>query len=178
MYLVAIVAVLYGACMKVADLLDEHGMVWFLGSKILYGVLWGVFGALLILTDAYVGNAILAMVLAFLIRLRLDYRNHAIAGAIIILTFIAQSVFIPVEFLIFFLTFLIFGMWKDYLGDVRKKRDLLFKINEIAPYNFIVAFAYSFVTGIWIVFVAIFFSTISYDLIKYGFHKLGYYKNL
>ena len=175
---VSLFAILYGICMKIADLLDEHGMVWFKGSKLYYGVLWGGFGALLVLSNIAVANAILAMILAFLLRLRLDYRNHALAGVIIIIAFLAQSIFVPTVFFTFFLTLAIFGMLKDYLGDIRKKKDLLYKINEIAPYNMIVSFLYSSVSGNWLVFLAVFLSTIAYDAIKWGFYKLGYYQNI
>ncbi len=56
--LVLIFASLYGVTMKVADLLNEHGLKLFRGSAILFGILWGFFGALLV---AVIGGLIATM---------------------------------------------------------------------------------------------------------------------
>jgi hypothetical protein len=179
-YLVYIIGLstVFGISMKIADLLDEHGMRLFPCARIAFGLLWGAFGALLVLSDVFVANAILAMVLAFLIRLRLDYRNHALAAVIIIVVFITRSSFLMGEFCLLWTCFSLFGMAKDYLGDVRKTQDLVYWFMEIAPYNLITSFIYSFTTGRWLVFIAILCATLSYDGVKYGFYKLGFYRQL
>ena len=43
--IILIFAALYGITMKIADLLDEHGLKWFKGSAIIFGILWGLFGS-------------------------------------------------------------------------------------------------------------------------------------
>ncbi len=74
--MILLYALLFAITMKVADLFDEHGLKWFKGSTILFGFLWGGFGALLVLSNNTIANIMLAMSLAFLVRNRLDYLNH------------------------------------------------------------------------------------------------------
>ena len=99
--MIILYALLYGITMKIADLFNEHGLKWFKGSKILFGLLWGAFGALLILSNNTIANIMLAMNLAFIIRNRLDYINHQIAASIIIISFLFSSIFNPTLFLVF-----------------------------------------------------------------------------
>lgn len=69
---ILIVAALYGAIMKLADLFDEHGMHWFKGDKIISGLLWGILGAFLIISRVDIANLILAMILVFIVRMRVE----------------------------------------------------------------------------------------------------------
>jgi hypothetical protein len=172
------VAALYGATMKLADLFDEHGMHWFAGDKIVFGFLWGIFGALLVLSRVDIANFILAMVLAFIVRMRIDYRNHAIATAIIILAFVWKSQFDAIVFFVFFASFVIFGMLRDYLGDARQRHDWLYFINEPAWYYVIPPLVYAVFTGDWLLFWISTTSIVLYDLIKYGFFYSGRYAKL
>lgn len=172
---IASIAILYGVTMKIADLLNEHGMKWFRFSDVLFGILCGAFGALLLFSDAAVSNIILAMVIAFVIRRRIDYLNHAIAFTIIIVTFLIYGSVNPALFLPFFLIFTIFGGLKDYVDDVLKKRNgLLFALNESMLYYPIPTFVYSLLYGNWIVFVVFLLYTISYDATKYYAAKRSY----
>ena len=79
---------LYGVTMKTADLLNEHKLKWFKGSNILFGFLEGFFAVLLIIGNIQVANLVLAQVIAFIVRGRVDYRNHMLAAAIIIVSFL------------------------------------------------------------------------------------------
>jgi len=165
--IILLCAVLFGITKKLADLFNEHGLRWFKGDAILFGFLWGIFGALLVLADIDISNIILAMVIAYLIRARIDYRNHAIAAAIIIISFMFFSTLEPVIFLAFLAAFTIFGMLKDYLGDVRKKKDVWFMINERSFYYYIFPLIFSIYTAKWIVFAALAIHMLAYDLTKY-----------
>lgn len=173
-----VLAAFFGATMKLADLFNEHGMYWFYGDAIFFGVLWGLFGAGLVFIDVNVANIIFAMILAFLVRLRLDYRNHAIAATIIILIFLAYGSFDSMLFGIFFVVFTLFGGLRDYLGDKRQKNDWWYKINEPAWYYVLPPLIYCFVFGNWIIFAVTTVYIISYDLVKYSLFKLGMYNKL
>jgi len=161
--------------MKIADLLDEHHLKWFKGSDLLFGFLWGIFGSLLIIGNNTIANIILAMNIAFIIRKRIDYLNHAIAVSIIIITFLFYGIFNIILFLIFYSIFLLFGGLKDYVDDILKKRkSFLFKINESMLYYPAPTLLYSLIYGDWIIFFVFLSYTLSYNLTKYYAMKQGY----
>ena len=173
--LIILYALLYGITMKIADLLDEHGLKWFKGSAILFGFLWGGFGALLVLSNNVIANIMLAMNLAFIIRYRLDYINHQIAASIIIISFLFAATLNPILFLSFYVIFLIFGSLRDYVGEkIKKKGKALILYDEIMWYYPIPALIYCLLYGNWILFWAMLVYTIGFDGIKYIFKKKGY----
>lgn len=162
--------------MKIADLLNEHKLKWFKGSSVIFGILWGIFGSLFLLTNNIIGNLVLAMNIAFIIRNRLDYINHQIAASIIIITFLFTTKFEPFLFLTFYIIFLVFGFLKDYIDDtLKKKSGLLVKLNESMLYYPIPTFIYCIYFGNWIVFFSFLIFTISYDLTKFIAKKKGYF---
>ena len=176
--LVLLYAIVFGSTMKIADLLDEHGVKLFKGDALLFGLLWGVFGGLLILSRGDVANLLLARILAYLPRNRLDYVNHGIAGVIIILTFIWKAAFLPMLFFLFFAIFLGFGFLRDHFGNKRQKKDLLFALQEPAFYYIIPTFFYSLWIGDSLVFLVFALSQVSYNLVKYGFYFAGWSKEV
>ena len=175
---IMVYAVLFGITMKLADLFNEHGLKWFKGDAIIFGFIWGLFGSLLVLSHKDIANVVLAMILAFLIRKRLDYVNHVIAATIIIIVFFWKSSFDLDLFILFFGIFAIFGGLRDYLGDVRKKKDWLYKINEPAWYYIVPTAIYGIFTGNWKIFIVFTIYIIFYDLIKYGLFYLKKYPKL
>ncbi len=177
--MILIYAAFFGATMKIADLFNEHGMKsWFKGNRIIFGLLWGLFGILLVLSRPDIANVTLAMVLAFLVRMRIDHRNHAVATIMIIVAFLYKGIFDPTLFFLFFMIFTIFGGLRDYLGDVRKKKDWLYKINEPAWYYVIPTLIYGLFSGNWIIFFTFTIYIIFYDLVKYFFFYRKQYDQL
>jgi len=173
--LIIIYALLYGTTMKVADLLNEHGLRWFKGSAVTFGVLWGIFGALLVLSNNITANLILAMNLAYIIRNRLDYLNHQIAASIIIIIFLFSSIFEPFLFMVFYLIFLMFGSLRDYIGDkIKKKSKLQLIYDSIRWYYPVPTFIYCIIYGNWIVFWTFFVFNSAYDITKYIYKRKGY----
>lgn len=173
--LIILYALLFGITMKIADLLDEHGLKWFKGSAILFGFLWGGFGALLVLSNNVIANLMLAMTLAFIIRNRLDYLNHQIAASIIIVSFLFGSVFNPILFLAFYAIFLIFGSLRDYIGDkIKKKNQLQALYDNVMWYYPIPTFIYCLLYGNWIIFWVFLVYTIGFDVTKQIYKKKGY----
>lgn len=172
--MILLYAVLYGVTMKVADLLDEHGLKLFKGSKIIFGILWGLFGALLVVSDVQIANIVLAIILSFIIRLRIDYRNHAIATVIIIISFLLYSTFEPVPFFVFLIVFLIAGSLKDLIDDYYKRTDWLQKVTESGWHYYIPSLVYAFYTSHWIVFYVFTIHKLSYNIVKHIAAKNGY----
>lgn len=173
--LIMLDAILYGITMKIADLLNEHGLKWFKGSAIVFGVLWGLAGSMLVLGDSTVANIVLAMNIAFIVRNRLDYANHRIAASMIIITFLLAQSAMPYVFLAFFLVFLVFGSLKDYGDDVLKIRKRWFYVlNEAMLYYPIPTLVYCIFYGNWVVFYVFLVYTASYDIVKLVARKQGY----
>lgn len=161
--------------MKVADLLNEHGLKWFKYSSIFFGILWGIFGALLIInTNPAIGSIVVAMNIAFIIRDRLDYLNHQIAATIIILTGISFGQIVVLPFIIFFFIFLIFGSLKDSLGGVFKSKNFLSLANESMLYYPIPTLIYAMIYGDWLLFIVFTTYTLSYNLTKIIAYNKGY----
>lgn len=172
------VAILYGATMKLADLLDEHGLHWFKGDAMLFGLLWGILGSLLIVADNQLANVLLAQMLAYVLRLSLDYRNHAIAATLMILVFVATSTLMWPLFLTFLAIFTLLGALRDSVGKTYPKRDWWFHFNEVAWYYFLPPLIWSALTGDWLIVAVLALYRISYDLVKYGLYWRGAYKQL
>jgi hypothetical protein len=163
-----------GVTMKVADLLNEHGLKWFKGSSTLFGVLWGGFGALLVLLDAEVATIAVAMTVAFIPRGRLDYFNHQLAGAIIIVTFILTRSAEPVLFIIFLAAFLLFGGLKDFVDDVLRRQGILKRLTEWMLYYPVPTFIFGLVTHHWLPFWIFLIYTLAYNSTKAVAKRRGY----
>ena len=172
--MILLYAILYGATMKIADLLDEHGLKLFKYSNLLFGVLWGLFGALLVLSNPVVANIVLAMNIAFIIRMRIDYLNHAVALTIILITFLFCGSINPVLFLVFYFIFLIFGSLEDIDDVLKRKESLLIRLSGTMFYYPVSALIYCLIYGNWIVFYVFLLYIASYDLTKYYAAKRGY----
>ena len=170
------ISLFFGASMKLADVFDEHGVKeYFYGAKILSGFVWGYLGALLIWYDLYVGSAILAMILAYIVRMRIDYRNHAIGATLVILAFLLFRNLDIISFFFFFGFFLIFGFMKDYFQYYsKKKKDLLNKniiYNTIIWFYPISSFIYSLIYSRWSVFISLVSFNLAYALVKIYYQK-------
>ena len=83
--LILLYSALFAFTIKIADLLDEHGLKLFKGSKLLFGICWGILLALLVLSNPIVGSLWIAIFLYWVIYLKVDYPNHAIASVILLL---------------------------------------------------------------------------------------------
>jgi len=167
------VSVLLGYSMKVADLLDEHGLKWFRGADMLMGIAWGCFGAVLVFYDFAIANMMLAMVAAFIVRRRLDYPNHMLAAALVMVAFVLSSAFDYMIFLPFFLVFTLFGALKDYEDDVLHGKGWRYALNEAMLYYPIPTAVYAVLAGTWVPFFALTTYTLAYNLTKLFYMKRG-----
>lgn len=171
-----IVSLFFGASMKLADVFDEHGVKeYFYGAKILSGFIWGYLGAFLIWYDLYVGSAILAMILAYILRMRIDYRNHAIGATFVILAFLLFSKIDLPSFFFFFGFFTIFGLLKDYFQYYSKMKKKLLKksilYNSIIWFYPVSSFIYGIIYDRWYVFISLVSFNLSYALVKMYYQK-------
>lgn len=166
--LIVIYAILFGITMKIADLLDEHGLKWFKGADILFGFLWGGFGALLILSNLVIANIYLALILAFVLRYRIDYLNHGIAVTIMFLTFLATQIIDWNVFLLFFIIFALFGLLTDSFEERKKPKNFILKslraFIDLRAQYYLFPFLYSLITGFWLVFFVVGSNMLFYEL--------------
>ena len=87
-FLGLIFSALFGTFAKIADVLEEHGLKWFYGSNIFFGLLWGFMGGLTILNNFTVGTFWIAIVLQWICRGKIDRPSHGIGASIMILVYI------------------------------------------------------------------------------------------
>lgn len=166
---ISALSILFSVTMKIADLLDEHGLKWFKHADILFGVLWGVFGALLAVSDEVIANVLLAMMMGFVVRKRLDYTNHIIAFAIIVSTIFWYSKIIPGVFLAFFVTIVVLGLIKDLKYNQKKNKfsKLIEKVYLYIPLIYALpSLVYSILYGNWNVFIAFFLYDFAYNITR------------
>lgn len=172
-----IFAFLYGVSMKIADLLNEHGLKWFKFSDIIFGLLWGTFGAIIIYySDPITGSLVLAMNLAFLVRGRLDFINHQLATFIVIFTaiFVGQIEFSTL--VLFTMIFWFFGWLKDQM-DVKLKRfanHWLGRANESMLYYPIPTLILGIISSHFTPFIIFTMYTVAYNATKLIAAKYGY----
>ena len=169
-------AALYGITMKIADLLNEHGLTWFAYSGTLFGFLWGIFGAFIVLfSSPLIASAVIAMNIAFITRNRLDFLNHQIAASLIIIAGIVSAHIESIPFLVFFFTFLVFGSIKDYADDILKSKNPLFRFNELMPYYPLSTLIYCLFFGNWLLFGIFTVYTVAYNATKEIARRKGYH---
>lgn len=167
-----VVTALYGLTMKIADLFNEHGLKpWFRRSDLWFGILWGVLGGALIVMNETAATLVVAMTVAFIVRMRIDYRNHAIATVIILTTTVLHGGIDKTEFLFLLVMFSIFGAVKDYLDDTWQLTTPFAKAYEFAHYYVAVPAAWSVCTGHWLVTALGTTYIVFYDVAKYAIGK-------
>lgn len=161
--LLVICALSFGISMKIADLLDEHSLSLFRGADIVFGLLTGLFGGLLVLDNIVTANIIFAIYLGFLIRNKLDYLNHRLGASIIIIVYAAYSSFEP---LVFFSCFLFINLGIDNVYDyLKKKKFKYYFVTELGlP---IYALIYGFFSHEYTAFLVMVLYTLGYNGTKF-----------
>ncbi len=174
--MILVFSALYSVSMKIADMLNEHGLKWFKFSDILFGVLWGVFASLLILTNNEMANLHIAILLAFILKSKIDKINHGFGAAIILLTFIFTltdfTLILPL-FLTIFLSYTILGLIHDNLYE-SKSKNIISNLFDLRFYFILVPLILSAITkNYWLSFFSSSLFIIAYDLTKYYLSKLA-----
>ncbi len=82
---VILYSVIFALVIKIADLLDEHGLFLFRGADLLFGILWGIAFVILIQVHTLIASFWIAMLLYWIIFMKIDFVNHAVALAIIVI---------------------------------------------------------------------------------------------
>lgn len=100
-------SIFFGIFAKIADLLDEHQMRLFRGAPILFGVLSGLFGFLIILShQSTASNFYLALLIHWILRYRIDHLNHGIAASMMFISLVIQVNTYHIDWILFLVIFL------------------------------------------------------------------------
>lgn len=160
-----------------ADLHHEHGLKTFNGAGLVFGVLWGLFLALLAVNpNAVVSGLALAMLLSYVLRYRIDCLNHGVAATLVFLAFLAYGPAIDWRaFLFFFAVFSMGGFLHDSLRErPRIKRVLgrrLAAFFEYRAHIYAFPFFYSLATGAWLVFFVASAHMLSYEFVRQHYER-------
>lgn len=79
-----VLAFIFGFGSDFADLLDEHGLKWFRGSAVVIGLIWAFAGVGMIALYIPMLSYVVGLVLFWLVRNKLDYLNHQMSAAILL----------------------------------------------------------------------------------------------
>lgn len=79
-------AFLTGLFTKLADIANDDGFKISRASNIILGILWGVFGSLVVLGNSEVAAFYFGILLSWIHRYKLDNYSHGIGGSIILAT--------------------------------------------------------------------------------------------
>lgn len=86
MTFIILISLFFGVSQKLADALNEHGTVLFKYANLLFGLLFGLFGLLLITYNKVFLEFYLGLVLYWLIAGKLDFFNHQLTASIMLLS--------------------------------------------------------------------------------------------
>jgi len=173
---VLLLSIIYAIIMKLADLCNEHGFKWFKGDAIILGILNGVIGTILMAINPIISNAILAMILCYILRGLIDYPNHRLAAVMNILFFIMYCKIETIWFAYFMFCFIVFGFIKNlkYKGNKSKLVKVVCKIYIYVPIIYTLpTLLYSIITSDWIVFFSLSIFDFTYNIVRLTIEKKG-----
>ena len=104
-------AFLTGIFTKFADIANDDGFEVGKGINIFMGVLWGVFGSLVVFGSAYVAAFYLGILLSWIFRFKLDNYSHGIGGTIVLLAIFFVHPVSLLQLVIAVATFLLFTLF-------------------------------------------------------------------
>ncbi len=116
---VILISFIFGISQKLADAVNEHGTVLFKGANIFFGIIFGISGSILISLDSTFTEFYIGLVMYWLIAGKLDFFNHQISAAIMLLVAlynIKTIEFNILNIMFVILIFIIFKISKTYLS--------------------------------------------------------------
>lgn len=167
--IVCLFAFLTGIFTKLADVGVDHGVPMSKFYKVLYGILWGVCGSLVVLGNTYVAAFYFGILLSWIVRYKLDYYNHGIGGAMILFAIVLILPITALHLWIIIGTFVLFTLF----GIL--SREYSFKLGWFQEYN-VYSFIYLGIISvvypvIWIVVAASLANVIGYHGVKKYYQK-------
>lgn len=151
---IILLSFLFGSTMKIADLLDEHGLRLFRYANIVFGIAYGIAGSLLFLRDPFLPSLLLALMIQWILRFRVDHLNHGIAFALFLVYSFYSKEFFIMDWTLFSFVFLnhaIHGLANDRIDKNRTEKNVVAKYFKSNAYMFWESLVLFFISPIYVV---------------------------
>ena len=169
--LLLVYAALFGITMKISDLADEHGLKLFRGGALLFGVLWGGLGALMMLGNNLLANFFIALLIHWILRYRIDRLNHGAAASIMLIAFLYNLPNFAIDWLLFpaiLIVYSVHGLLND-AADRKEIRGILARYVESNSHYLTVPIILMIINPeYWLVFAASALHIIFYETTKHA----------
>ncbi len=162
-------AFLTGVFTKLGDIANDDGFKISYGLNILLGILWGIFGSLVVLGNSDVAAFYFGILLSWIFRYKLDNYCHGIGGTIILVALFYVHPISTLQIIMSSVTFILFTLFG------------LLSRNHIVGKNFFVDYnVYSFIflviltlanPSVWIVIVASLANILGYHGVKIWWNR-------
>lgn len=156
------ISLIFGISQKLADAVNEHGTVLFKGANVIFGLIFGFTGSILILIDNNFAEFYLGLVIYWLIAGKLDYFNHQLTASIMLIVslyyFNSRNFNINIHNIIFvILLFVFFKIFKKYLLAYNLK--INYHIDQ-KIHHFLIAMIIGYWFSNWFITISIVFTII------------------
>ncbi len=162
-------AFLTGLFTKLADIANDDGFKVGKFTNIFLGILWGVFGALVVLGSGDIGVFYFGILLSWIHRYKLDNYSHGIGGSIILVAIYFVHPTSPLQIVIAAVTFALFTSF-GLLSRYKFLSKSIFIDYNIYSFVFLAALSI-FYPVVWLVFFASLANVVGYHLIKKWWKK-------
>lgn len=171
--LVLILTVIFASFMKLADLAEEHSVRFRYGLKYVFAIIWGVAGALNVISgNIAVSSYYIALMFNYIVRFRIDTFTHGLATIIVLAPLlIGVDISLPI-FITCFTIMVAFTFIHDRLDDSKKirkflqKRKALFTFFEYRMHYYFLFIFVALIFKEWLLFAIPFLGMLSYEIVR------------
>lgn len=157
-------AFLTGLFTKLADIANDDGLKVSKKLNILFGLIWGIFGSLVVLGSPLVAAFYLGILFSWIHRYKLDNYSHGIGGSIILATIFYIHPTSKLQIIIAAVTFVLFTLF-GLLSRYKFLNKNVFVEYNVYSFVFLAAMAIIY-PQVWLVVAASLANVIGYHLVK------------
>ena len=162
--IVVINAFLTGLFTKLSDVVNDDGLKVPTSVNILFGILWGVFGSLVVLGNPYVAAFYFGILLSWIHRFKLDNYSHGFGGSLILASIFFIHPSSQVQIVIIIVTAVLFTFFGLLSRHGVLKKNIFINYNV---YSFLFLIIVSFYNkNVWVVVVASLANVFGYHGVK------------
>lgn len=157
-------AFLTGVFTKLADVANDDEFKISESLNILLGILWGVFGALVVLGNSDIAAFYFGILLSWIHRYKLDNYSHGIGGSIILAAIFYVHPVSQLQILITIVTFILFTLFGLLSRHQILNRSVITEYN-LYSFAFLIVLSI-FYSNVWIVVFASLANVVGYHGVK------------